>query len=64
MTTIAAQIGDTERLLASVGVGMWTWDGDNMQLNLDPVSKGFFELGWDEDTPQTVLEERIPLVFL
>ena len=60
MTTIAAQIGDTERLMASVGVGMWTWDGDNMRLNLDPVCKGFFELGWDEDTPQTVLEEKIP----
>ena len=60
MTTITANIGDTDRLMSSVGVGMWTWDGDNMRLTLDPTSKGFFELDWDRDTPQTVLEEKIP----
>jgi PAS domain S-box-containing protein len=60
MTTITANIGDTDRLLSSVGVGMWTWDGDNMRLLLDPTSKGLFELDWDQETPQRVLEEKIP----
>ena len=60
MTTLTESIGDADRLMSSVGVGMWTWDGDNMRLTLDPTSKGFFELDWDQDTPQTMLEEKIP----
>ena len=59
MTTITANIGDTDRLMSSVGVGMWTWDGRAEKLLLDPTCKGFFELAWDEDTPQTVLEEKL-----
>ena len=59
MTTIAANIGDTDRLMSSVGVGMWTWDGRLNKLILDPVSKAFFELDWDADTPQTVLEDKL-----
>ena len=46
--------------MSSVGVGMWTWDGRINRLQLDPVCKGFFELAWDEETPQTVLEEKLP----
>jgi PAS domain S-box-containing protein len=60
MTTISGDINETDRLMSSVGVGMWTWDGGNMRLSLDPTCKGFFELDWDQDTPQTVLEEKIP----
>ena len=60
MTTITANIGDTDRLMSSVGVGLWTWEGDQMRLTLDPVCKAFFELDWDRETPQTVLEEKIP----
>jgi PAS domain S-box-containing protein len=60
MTTITANIGDTDRLMSSVGVGLWTWEGDQMRLTLDPTSKGFFELDWDKETPQAVLEEKIP----
>ena len=60
MTTITANIGDTDRLMSSVGVGMWTWDGRKAQLQLDPTSKGFFELDWDADTPQTVIEDKLP----
>jgi PAS domain S-box-containing protein len=59
MTTITANIGDTDRLMSSVGVGMWTWDGRINKLQLDPVCKGFFELAWDEETPQTVVEEKL-----
>jgi PAS domain S-box-containing protein len=59
MTTITANIGDTDRLMSSVGVGMWTWDGRINKLQLDPTCKGFFELDWDEETPQTVLEEKL-----
>jgi PAS domain S-box-containing protein len=62
MTTITANIGDTDRLMSSVGVGLWTWDVGQMRLTLDPTCKGFFELDWDEETPQTVLEEKIPAV--
>jgi len=60
MTTITANIGDTDRLMSSVGVGMWTWEGDHMRLTLDPTAKALFELDWDQETPQTVLEEKIP----
>jgi len=60
MTTLTESIGDADRLMSSVGVGMWTWDSDNMRLTLDPTSKGFFELDRDQDTPQTMLEEKIP----
>lgn len=60
MTTITANIGDTEKLMSSVGVGMWSWDGGNMCLLLDPVCKSFFELDWDQETPQDVLEQKIP----
>ena len=59
MTTITANIGDTDRLMSSVGVGMWTWDGRAEKLMLDPTAKSFFELDWDKDTPQTVLEEKL-----
>ena len=62
MTTITANIGDTDRLLSSVGVGLWTWDGGTMRLTLDPTCKGFFELDWDQETPETVVEEKIPSV--
>lgn len=60
MTTITANIGDTDRLMSSVGVGMWTWDGRINKLQLDPTCRGFFELDWDQETPQTVLEEKLP----
>jgi len=60
MTTITANIGDTDRLMSSVGVGMWTWDGSKAELMLDPTSKGFFELDWDQETPQTVIEDKLP----
>jgi PAS domain S-box-containing protein len=60
MTTITTNIGETDRLMSSVGVGMWTWDGRVDRLVLDPTCKGFFELDWDADTPQTVLEEKLP----
>ncbi len=60
MTTITANIGDTERLLSSVGVGMWSWDGAAIRLILDPICKAFFELDWDQDTPQNALEAKIP----
>jgi PAS domain S-box-containing protein len=46
--------------MSSVGVGMWSWDGGNMQLVLDPICKSFFELDWDQETPQDVLEQKIP----
>ena len=59
MTTITTNIGDTDRLMSSVGVGMWTWDGRVGKLTLDPVSKSFFELDWDQETPQTVLEDKL-----
>ena len=52
MITITANVGDTERLMSSVCVGMWTWDGRNDQLILDPVSKSFYELGWDDKAPE------------
>jgi PAS domain S-box-containing protein len=60
MTTITANIGDTERLMSSVGVGMWSWDGDAFKLVMDPICKAFFELDWDQETPQDALEKMIP----
>jgi len=60
MTTITASMGDMERLMSSVGVGTWAWDGDGSILTLDPTCKGLFGLDWDQDTPPTVLQEKIP----
>ena len=60
MTTITANIGDTDKLMSSVGIGMWAWAGDQMSLTLDPTCKTFFELDPNRETPQIVLEEKIP----
>jgi PAS domain S-box-containing protein len=38
---------------------MWTWDGNTDQLSLDPVCKSFFDIGWDEETPQELLEQKL-----
>jgi PAS domain S-box-containing protein len=59
MNTMTASIVDTERLLASVGVGMWLWDGDLLRLQMDPVCKAFFELDLDQEPQQNILDEKI-----
>ena len=46
MTTIVASISETDRLMASVGVGQWSWDGHNRKLTMDPCCKGLFEVDW------------------
>ena len=57
MTSIVPSITETDRLMASVGVGQWTWDGHNRKLTMDPTCKGFFEISWEEKvTDQSVLE--------
>ena len=59
MNTMTANIGDTQSLLASVGVGMWLWDGDLLRLQMDSVCKAFFELDPDQEPEQSILNEKI-----
>jgi PAS domain S-box-containing protein len=44
MSTSVEKMSDTDRLLSSVGVGMWSWDAQNSQLSLDQVVRNFFEI--------------------
>ncbi len=60
MSTIATTSDETNRLLSSVGVGMWGWDGGTQRLDLDPACREFFDLGEDEKSPQQLLEQKIP----
>ena len=59
MTSIVPSITETDRLMASVGVGQWTWDGHNDKLTMDPTCKGFFEIGWDEKASEEAVFSRV-----
>jgi len=59
MTTIVASISETDRLMASVGVGQWSWDGHNRKLTMDPCCKGLFEVDWDQTVSQEAILEKI-----
>ncbi len=59
MTSSLLTINETDRLLASVGVGQWTWDGHNGTLTMDPTCKGFFEIGAEEKASETAVIGRI-----
>jgi len=59
MTSIVPSITETDRLMASVGVGQWTWDGHNNKLTMDPTCKGFFEISWEEKATEEAVTSRI-----
>jgi PAS domain S-box-containing protein len=60
MTTVIENMNATERLMSSVGVGMWSWDVQSAQFELDPVSKGFFEFTVAEEATLARLQEKMP----
>jgi PAS domain S-box-containing protein len=60
MTTIVERMSDTDRLLSSVGVGLWSWDAENSQLLLDPVVKNFFEIPDGVEFSLTRMQEKMP----
>ena len=50
-------VGSAEQnaLLASVGVGLWNWDGRHKRLALDATCRQFFDMDWDEDISMQIL---------
>jgi len=55
----AAEPKDVDKLLASVGVGQWSWDGRIKRLDLDATCKGFFNMSWDDDISELFLQEKL-----
>jgi len=59
MISVVPSMTETDRLMASVGVGQWIWDGHTNTLTMDPTCKGFFEISCEEKASEEAVLGRI-----
>jgi len=53
-------LSNVERLLESVGVGLWTWDSARNRFELDATCRAFLNLGDDEEWSAETAASRVP----
>lgn len=53
-------LSNVERVLESVGVGLWTWDGARSRMELDATCRMFLDLADDEEWDDAAAAKRLP----